>query len=581
MAGRFGQRGSASEVMTIRRRLAEQWDSRDILSSLWRLFASPWVTIALLFALGLVVCGANLLPQLPSDVALDPQAASVWLASFRIQYGPLAEWMVHLNVIDLIHSPWLRAILGLLGFNLILVLSDLLQRLHVSQDRENEQVPRLSLGASLLVVCGLLLVLVGGVFQERLSWRENNISLRPGQVRPVGHGSGLALRADSIRSHYDPSTGLVRGGQTELTFLNADGVVGREVLFDQTPSFFSGLVLHQFSTEPVLQIRVADAAGHRLALQTPETGASELGEVTLRFRDEEASRYIVVLGVPGQTSALQFQQKGNQGYVLVPERGLSLRVSYALPPQGEVDPLFQIEAFRGAETSAFYQVVITGTESVTISGDLYTFQPQRYAIIQFGKDYSPVLFLLGGVLILVGLSLYLWQMVRRQLTARKVAGEMGLILMFTVAVWMITRGWSIAQASSNPSSLPLLWWRAQYWTYVLTCATLAMAAVESTVGWAKAIRTSETDDSQGGSCSMFLGLSLLVLLLLMGAASAWYTRGVSWEWTPAECLRLIAWIFFTGVWFLHSLLSWRGQRFRILSMIGVAPMLLCLLLPGR
>lgn len=581
MAGRFGQRGSASEAMTIRRRLAEQWDSRDVLSSLWRLFASPWTTIVLLLALGLLICATVLLPQLPSEAALDPVAASVWLASFRAQYGLLAEWMVRLSLINLIHSAWLRVLLGLLGFNLILVAADLWQQLRTRESDQNQSAGRVGLWASLLVVCGLVLILAGGVVQERLAWREGNVSLRPGQVKPVGHGSGLAFRADLIKSHYDPSTGLVHGGQTELTFLNADGVAGRKVLFDQTPSFFSGLMFHQVSTEPVLLIRAADAAGHRLALQTPETGASELGEVTLRFRDEEASRYIVVLGVPGQTAALQFQQKGNQGYVLVPERDLSLRVSFALPPQGGVEPLFQVEAFRGAETAAFQQVVITSTEVIEIDGDRYTLEPQRHALIQFGRDYSPLFSLLGGVLVVAGLCLYAWQAARRQRNGRKAVAELTLILALGILLWAVTRNWAVAQLSSNPASLPLLWWQALYWVDVLACAALAAAFVEGVVSWTRAIRGRATGGPWEESRVLFLGIALLTLVLLLNSVSRLYTRGACWEWARTETLGLAAWIFFAEVWFLHALRGWRGQRIAILSIMGIVPVLLCLIMPGR
>jgi uncharacterized membrane protein YidH (DUF202 family) len=489
--------------------------------------------------------------------------------------------MVRLSLTDLILSPWLRALLGLIGFNLTLVAADLLLRLSLHQGAKNWQSTHLGLWASLLVVLGVLLILAGAVLDERVSWKENNVSLRPSQVRPVGHGSGLAFRADSIKSRYDPSTGLVRGGQTELTFLNANGVVGGEVLYDQTPSFFSGLMFHQLSTEPVLLIRATDISGHRLSLQSPETGASELYEVTLRFRDEEASRYIVVLGVPGQASALQFQQKGNQGYVLVPERDLSLRISFALPPQGEVDPIFQVEAFRGAETTAFMQVVVTSTASVEIGGDLYSFQPQRYALIQYGRDYSPVLFLLGGVLILIGLSLYAWHIARRQLTARKAAAVLGLLLAFAVAVWALTHNWPVAGASSSPISMPLVWWGIRYWVYVLACAAFAAASADGIVGWTRAKTSSKAVEPSEGSHALLIGMPLLTLLLLLGAFYGLYTRGVCWEWAQTESLRLVAWLFLVPVWLLHALLGWRGQRLRMLSILGVVPMLLCLLLPGR
>ncbi|HNT05232.1 MAG TPA: hypothetical protein PKJ21_03505, partial [Anaerolineae bacterium] len=272
---------------------------------------------------------------------------------------------------------------------------------------------------------------------------------------------------------------------------------------------------------------------------------------------------------------------GNQGYVLVPERDLSLRVSFALPPQGGVEPLFQVEAFRGAETAAFQQVVITSTEVIEIDGDRYTLEPQRHALIQFGRDYSPLFSLLGGVLVVTGLCLYAWQAARRQHNARKAVAELTLILALGILLRAVTRNWAVAQLSSNPASLPLLWWQALYWVDVLACAALAAAFVEGVVSWTRAIRGRATGGPREESRVLFLGIALLTLVLLLNSVSRLYTRGACWEWARTEALSLAAWIFFAEVWFLHALRGWRGQRITILSIMGIVPVLLCLIMPGR
>ena len=158
---------------------------------------------------------------------------------------------------------------------------------------------------------------------------------------------------------------------------------------------------------------------------------------------------------------------------------------------------------------------------------------------------------------------------------------MGLILAFAIAVWALTRNWTVAGLSSSPISMPLIWWGTRYLVYVLACAAFMAAGAQAILDWVRTVRGGEAGELSERSDALLIGMFLLTLLLLMGAVSTLYTRGVGWEWAPIESKRLIVWILFAQVWLLHAFLGWRGQRLRILSILGVVPMLLCLLLPGR
>jgi hypothetical protein len=427
--------------MTIRARWAEFWDSRDPLDSLWRVFASPYLTILLLACLTVLIGLGIILPQRPTEALTDQAANNLWLASLRQHYHGVADWFIRLGLLDIHRSLWMRGLLGLLAFNLLLATLDIVQPRHVmhagmereilvhdpalleSPERLMERIRqvlhaqryRFLIGKSnrlacadhswafpLLVYMGLLLVIGGLVISERTAWWEENVALQPGQVRPLGHGTNLALRADDIEAY----NGLSNSGHAELTFLRGEGETARRRLRTYTPLFYHGLLFYLTSTEPVLLVQAHDASGRNIPLRTPESGAVQFMEVALHFRAAEAPRYIVVLDLlPGSQLSRQFQQSGLERYVLVPSRDLSLRLLYQSPQPGGAAPAFQVQAFRGAETVPFYQHQFHAAETIEIAGDRYLFQPQRYALIKFGQDDGLVFIFVGIVLVMLGMIL--------------------------------------------------------------------------------------------------------------------------------------------------------------------------------
>lgn len=601
----------------IRDRLAELWDSADVLDSLWRICASPYVTILLLVSLAVVVGLGVLLPQRPVEALADTAVDNLWRAAQRTRYGPAADWLVALGLSDVYRSLWLRGPLGLLALNLILAMIDLFhpryraraeaievgrcsgepepllarvtenlrrQRYRVltlagqepvsSGQIEAERGPQLVYAdrfSSFLILAylGLLAVLAGLWLSERTAWWEGQVSLRPGQVRPIGHGTGLALRADAIEAEYDRVSGRLRGGRTELTFLRASGPVGRENLYDHAPSLYAGILFYQMSTEPVLLVEARDSAGRTLPLQTPETGATQSSAVTLRFREQVGSRFLVSLnpqptspdeGAPTDTQPqLPSAQQGNEGYVLVPGRDLSLRLLYVPPVPGEVTPTFQAEVFRGGERSPFQKFEFASAATVEIDGDWYLFQPQRHAVVRFGQDYALVLVLLGAALVLLGFALTAWRPLQRLwLTARSAQGEVRLSLWTDPA----PEAGAIAPALAGS-------WNG------------ASPDPQGAYG-VPGVATPDTNTARlwrdyAERSAILLGTTILTLSLLFGAVAQLYTRGAYWDWARTESWRLLAWLLYAVLWCVHVLLGWRGRRLWVLAGLGAIPAVLALM----
>ena len=450
-------------MMGIRNHFAELWDSQDILDSLWRMVASPYTTMLLLLGLAALAALGIILPQRPAEALADPMAESLWTASLRQRYPGTADGLLRLGLVDVYRSPWLRGLLGLLALNLLLGMVDwihprcwlpagllasakAMRSLHPVPAQQPPIVSEASNGSPLkapgdaaervrqvlgtqgfrvrgngqnsmvyaqrfalfpvLVYLGALLVLGGAALSERTAWWEEDFTLGPGQIRPLGHGTGLALRAETAGEAGTPSR--ASGAQTTLAFFRGSREVGRKALQAHAPSLYDRLLFYATASEPALRVKAKDAAGQSVALQTPETGATQFAELALRFREEEASpQYIVVLNLsPGSPASRQFQQKGNERYVLVPSRDLTLRLRYETSgSEPDSSPTFQVEAFRGAETSPFYRQDLTRGDSLEIAGDFYTFEPQRYTGIKFGQDYGLVLVFAGAALLLAGILL--------------------------------------------------------------------------------------------------------------------------------------------------------------------------------
>ena len=458
-------------VLKLRERLAELWNPEDPLDSLWRILASRYAAALLLGCLALLVGIVLLVPQRPVQALSDAMANRMWLESLAERFGSTANWLTRLRLVDVKHSVLPRAVLGLLVFNLLLSLVDLLNPIHQlagpllalragGEDDATAHVAGLSLATVIgtngqsdtaedlsqrvgqlledhryrlvergkrdwlyadrfaafaaMQFLGLLIAIAGLLVSERTSWWEDNISLGPGQVRPLGHGMDLAVRADAVQSSTEPGASF----HTQVTLLREGEAIATGQLPDRFPALYDGLLFYAVSTEPALLIQAQDSTGASLALQTPETGTTQFTQVALRFREqevEESPQYIVVLDLTrGRQVGRQFEQRANERYVLVPSRNLSLRFVHEATPAQPAQ--YHVEAYRGNESSPFEEYELDAASSVEIAGDWYTLQPQRYAVVRFGQDYGLGVLIVGAVVTGLGMVLSAWRP-RRQIWA--------------------------------------------------------------------------------------------------------------------------------------------------------------------
>jgi hypothetical protein len=456
-------------VPSLRERLVQLWNPEDPLDSLWRILASRHVTALLLACLAILVGIVVLVPQRPAEALSDPTANRLWMESLGQRLGSTANWLTGLRLVDVRQSMLLRAVLGLLAFNLLLCFVDLVHPIHqvsgsllaLRVEREEDAGPQMgSVSRATLVVTdgepergqvltervgqllkdqryrvverddgdwlyadrfvsfaavlclGLLLAITGLVLSERTAWWEENVTLGPGQVRPLGHGTDLAIRADVVELGSESNARF----HTRVTLLREGEAIATGRLPDRFPALYDGLLFDAVSTEPALLVQAQDSTGANLPLQTPETGTTQFTQVALRFREQEAEespQYLVVLDLRrGRQVGRQFEQRANERYVIVPSRNLSLRLVYEPTPSQPGH--YRLEAYRGNESSPFTEHELDSSRSVEIAGDFYTLQPQRYAVIRFGQDYGLGILLVGAIVTVLGIVLSIWRR-RRQL----------------------------------------------------------------------------------------------------------------------------------------------------------------------
>jgi len=453
-------------VLSLRERLIELWNPEDPLDSLWRILASRSATAWLCASLAVLVTIVVFVPQRPAEALADPLANSRWLESLSVRFGNTANWLTSLRLVDVGQSTLLRVLLGLLALNLLLGLVDLLHPMHqasgalpalraqedggvrprlgrVSRARllatssQAEGPPELTASVAqalkaqgyrlahsadadwlyadryvafgTMLLLGLLLAVAGVVLSERTAWWEDNVSLGPGQVRPLGHGTDLALQADvvEVQSDGQMDSASETSFRTRVTLLREGEAIATGQLPDRFPALYDGLAFYATSTEPALLIQAEDSSGTSVPLQTPETGTTQFTQVVLRFREQEAEespQYIVVLDLThGRQVGRQFEQRANERYVIVPSRNLSLRLVHE--PTSTQTTRYRLEVYRGNDASPSEAHTLEAASSLEIDGDLYSFRPQRHAVIRFGQDYGLGVVLIGAVVALVGLGL--------------------------------------------------------------------------------------------------------------------------------------------------------------------------------
>ena len=390
------------------------------------------------------------MPQRPESASLDPVTNSLWLASVRSQYGDATDWLLAGNLFDVYHSPWFRGLLGLLAFNVVLAavqtgtaqaplspdVDDVApgfaclrtpqedpaawsQRLHstllsmgysVQCPGDNLLWVHRFTRNSLPLLCGTILLLVGLAVSERTSWWESNLALRPGQSLPIGHGTGATLRVDSVDAGRNQSASAGAVDPTLITITPPDQEPQTLRLQTSRPALHQNIWFYQTLSAPALGVQARDSSGQPLTLQTSDGDEGQFTELYLRFREEDSPRYMVVLDLSSVSpSGRSFEQKGNEKWVWVPARDVTLRLTYLFSPSSSTLDVLTLQAFRGTETSPYYQATIQAAAHIEIDGDYYSFRPERYVVIRYGQDWGWPLIFVGLAMLAAGWVLLAWR----------------------------------------------------------------------------------------------------------------------------------------------------------------------------
>ncbi len=407
---------------------------RDILDTLWRLFSSAQLAAAVLLAIALASALGALFPQAPRQATRDSAIYAQWLASTQVRYGRWFGVLDALSLFDVYNSWWFRALLALLALGLITGTTERMASLwpHIrpmeakpghepftdtsrqgvsvqcSVNQPVEQVTehlksaltrrlcrtrvekeegtvylyadRLWIAAAaLLSHTGLIIVLVGAVVTNRLGWREDAVTLSPGQSYEIGHGLDAVLRFEKLEMDTYPD-GSPRDYRTCVQIIEDNTEVER-VIGANRPVTYRGVSFYQVSHGMAVAVKASDQNGQPLLLQSFADGTETAAVVSLPFVGHQSERHFAV---PDQDIVFQ------------------LVFYQALPDHGYDGPVFLVQAYQGSAIEPIYSSFIEKSSSLKVKGVTYQLALDQYSVLRIVREPAIAIVVSGLLLAVVG-----------------------------------------------------------------------------------------------------------------------------------------------------------------------------------
>jgi cytochrome c biogenesis protein len=415
---------------------------RDILDTLWRLFSSAQLAAVTLLAVALASTLGALFPQAPSQATRDSAVYAQWLASVQVRYGNWFDFLATTGLFDVYGSWWFRALLALLAFGLIISTAERMASLWLSirqaEVRQGDDsfveaskqavfsidqpvdqlVERLKAtltrrlcrtrvkreegmvylyayrpwveGAALLGHIGLIVILSGMVVTDRLGWREDAVTLSPGQSYEVGHGLDAVLRFEKLELDTYPD-GSPRDYRTYVQIIGDDAEVEQVIGVNQ-PFTYRGVSFYQISHGTAVAVKASDQDGKPLLLQSFADGAETAAVVSLPFWGHQSERHFAVL-----------------------DRDIVFQLVFyqSLPDRGYDGPVFLVQAYQGNAIEPVYSGFVEKSRSLKVGDVTYHLALDPYSVLRIVRDPATAIVVLGLLLTIVGHFLWLyWSPIR-------------------------------------------------------------------------------------------------------------------------------------------------------------------------
>lgn len=403
------------------------------LSAAWRVLSAPQTLLLLMALVTLALALGVLIPQIPPQSSDDPRA---WLAVRVGRLGQLGELFLFLDFFDIFQSLWFRLLLVLTGLSLFVRAVDSAElawratrqrvwpastwsllgnhppesQLRSSLDTDELQARltahlhgmgywtveveppavlsfvairrRTLLWARPLGYGGLLLALAGLVVTSAWGWQGEDWQPVPGQSRDVAPGSSYAVRLDAFDLRLGDDQQL-QDYSSEITWLEGESEVEREVIGVGRPSTRGGATVRQVGFVPVIRLRGWDKDGHLLTLETEEDALSLMGQVEIRFPSPQA-----------------------RPLVLVPGYDLFLALSFE-PLCAEGRPALYVEPTRTQSSVPPAREILVDSGSIRV--DDLRFDVELFFTPILRADYRPGMGLVvGGLVLLLAALIALW-----------------------------------------------------------------------------------------------------------------------------------------------------------------------------
>lgn len=403
----------------------------DILGVLWRLFSSPYLTLALTVVIALSLLVAAALPQEPVAARSDELVHNQWLTRVYQRYPATGETLLAIGAFNVLRSFGFRLSVALLAFNLCLGLVNLVEALW--QDRRaatlrrpesfftaeqsgvflttslpwNEVLESVRhalavalarpkeehahsvayfhadsgpwpLWGALLSCLGVLLIIVGWLTSGWFDWQMEGIRLGIGQQVAL-HDTPYALRLENL---------TVEGSDLRAeTILLKDGLeIRRGVISLQQPLRSGGLTVQGIGYGPEIVVQAEDGTGRTIKLQSFVAGAE-----------------------PEETVHLSFGEPGEERYFAAPERNLVVRLVLVQGEDAETGPSFRVQAYQESMVDPVFDGTLMTSGQVEIADGYYDLSMKHYALLQVRHSPGDGFVLAGLLLACGGMVLLLWK----------------------------------------------------------------------------------------------------------------------------------------------------------------------------